>query len=444
MKLLIFLLLASLVYSQELIVYEENGHKESSINLVIVAEGYTASEKSLFESHIESFAASIFSDPVLSNYRSYHNIYGVFVASNESGADDPNAGVTRDTYFDATYNTYGIDRLLTANSSRANQVVNSLIPEQDQIMICVNYNKYGGSGGGIAVSAYSSPEIVAHEIGHSFVGLKDEYDYTANYTPYEGINATAQTQRENIRWNYWIEESTPLPTPETSAYSDVVGIFEGANYQASGWYRPELNCRMKSNGRDLCSVCGEAWILQIYELVSPILNQSHDRGASVDLSQEKLVVTPRTPIDRSVVVEWYRNGELLYQGDTLSSEGIGENDVVTAWVKDTSLYVREDPSQLLMDSVSFVVSGSSAVGTVQRAVTPISFIRRGKGEISLTGISGNEIKMELFSVNGRRLFSSEKMIQNSAVTFLIPPSVRGITLMRIESEHESLVQKVVW
>lgn len=357
-QLLILLLFFLAVSSQELITFEENGHKDSSINVVIVAEGYTAGEKSKFETHIGSFVRAIFSDPVLANYRSYHNIYGVFVASNESGADDPNGGVYRDTYFDATYNTGGIDRLLTANGIRANQVVNNLLPEQDMIMISVNYNKYGGSGGPISVSAFSAPEIAAHEIGHSFVGLKDEYDYTANYTPYEGINATAKTSWGDIRWNSWIERSTPLPTPETQNYADVVGIFEGANYKASGWYRPELNCRMKSNGVDLCAVCSEAWILRLYELIPPLKRTTHPSGTAVDLTRETLTVLPREPVNRSVIVEWFIEGELVHTGPTLPAEAAGVELLVSAVLRDTTDYVRNDPSELLKETLTFTVTGT--------------------------------------------------------------------------------------
>lgn len=368
-QLLLLLLFITGLASQELIPFEENGHRDSSINIVIVAEGYTSTEKSKFETHMGSFVQAIYSDPVLANYRSYHNVYGVFVASNESGADDPNGGVTRDTYFDAKYNTAGIDRLLTANGTLANQVVNNLIPEQDMIMISVNYNKYGGSGGPISVSAFSSPEIAAHEIGHSFVGLKDEYDYTANYTPYEGINATAQTSREQIRWNYWIEPSTPLPTPETQSYSDVIGIFEGANYKANGWYRPELNCRMKSNGADLCAVCSEAWILRLYELISPLLRSSHETGAAVNLNNESLTITTREPKNRSVIVEWYMGSEKIHTGGTLPATLVGSDQFVTAVVKDTTHFVREDPSALLNDTLTFTVTGTGGAPTYDLTVT---------------------------------------------------------------------------
>ena len=38
----------------------------------------------------------------------------------------------------------------------------------------------------------------------------------------------------------------------------AVGAFEGANYQASGYYRPEMQCIMFDRSENFCSVCRDA------------------------------------------------------------------------------------------------------------------------------------------------------------------------------------------
>ena len=43
-----------------------------------------------------------------------------------------------------------------------------------------------------------------------------------------------------------------------SEYRDAVGAFEGANYQAQGYYRSEQNCIMFSRTEDFCLVCRAA------------------------------------------------------------------------------------------------------------------------------------------------------------------------------------------
>jgi hypothetical protein len=44
----------------------------------------------------------------------------------------------------------------------------------------------------------------------------------------------------------------------TAPYRDVIGAFEGANYQAQGYYRSELDCIMFSRSTDFCRVCSDA------------------------------------------------------------------------------------------------------------------------------------------------------------------------------------------
>ena len=38
----------------------------------------------------------------------------------------------------------------------------------------------------------------------------------------------------------------------------VVGAFEGANYEAKGYYRPEMQCIMFDRSDKFCSVCADA------------------------------------------------------------------------------------------------------------------------------------------------------------------------------------------
>ena len=42
------------------------------------------------------------------------------------------------------------------------------------------------------------------------------------------------------------------------ASNSVVGAFEGANYEASGYFRSEMNCIMFSREDTFCQVCSAA------------------------------------------------------------------------------------------------------------------------------------------------------------------------------------------
>ncbi len=63
----------------------------------------------------------------------------------------------------------------------------------------------------------------------------------------------------DAKWKKMISKDTPQPTPAEEKYSNVIGLFEGGGYSAKGIYRPEMDCRMKSNSpKGYCAVCREA------------------------------------------------------------------------------------------------------------------------------------------------------------------------------------------
>ena len=109
-------------------------------------------------------------------------------------------------------------------------------------------------------------QVFTHEFGHGFAGLADEYYtsdvayeefYPFNIEPWEP-NITTLVDFES-KWKDMIEEDTPIPTPPTDEYRDKVGLFEGGGYSAKGIYRPQIDCRMKSNeAGGYCKVCEQA------------------------------------------------------------------------------------------------------------------------------------------------------------------------------------------
>ena len=268
-------------------VVEQNGTRGTRINLVFLSEGYTSAEMGKFETDVANTVSFLFTKEPWVRYRSYCNIYRIQIASNQSGTDSTytprgNAPkVYRDTYFQSGFVTDYIDRLNTISSTGAARVyklLNKHVPEYDIPMVLVNSNTYGGSGGPIAVATTeaSSAAIMEHELGHSFVRLTDEYDTsTPGYPATEFPNATAKTRRSDIRWKIWIDQDTPLPTPENNFnFSDKVGLFEGANYRDKNWYRPHDDALMRSLFRPPGSVTREAFVLKYYSKISPIDSRS--------------------------------------------------------------------------------------------------------------------------------------------------------------------------
>jgi hypothetical protein len=141
----------------------------------------------------------------------------------------------------------------------------------DNIVVLVNSDRYGGGGvynyySGTTAGHSLSEKVFIHEFGHGFAGLADEYYssevayeefYPKETEPWEP-NITTMVSFEK-KWKHMIAEGTPVPTPATEKYEGVTGLFEGGGYSAKGIFRPEIDCRMKSNGPNgYCSVCRDA------------------------------------------------------------------------------------------------------------------------------------------------------------------------------------------
>lgn len=370
----------------ELIVVKETGPRDKRVNMVIIGDGYTTADKAKFKSQMQTIADAVVKDVPLWDYTDYFNIYGIFVASNQTGADNSAPGVVRDTYFGANY--VNGSRLLIIDNSKGMAVINKYLPEADMQFAIVNSEVYGGSGGEIAVANYTSPEIIAHEVQHSFTGLGDEYDYPG-VEPWEAPNTTKTTVRKDIRWTHWIAAATPVPTPETPAYEKLSGLFEGAAYNATGWYRPKQNCRMRENGIPFCEVCMEAVLLSLYDRVSP-LDSALPKTALVTVAMNQvppLHVITKKPIFHDLSLAWFVDGALQadVQGATFTKPLAAGLHRVTVKVSDTTHVVRKDPKGLLSDSASWQVSVTATTRLLATRPTAARGIRKGDAEADLNG-----------------------------------------------------------
>ncbi|PWH83422.1 peptidase M64 [Algibacter marinivivus] len=250
-----------------------SGDNDKRINLVFMGDGYTLFELDKFVTDATNFSNSLFSQSPFSEYADYFNVYAIKVPSNDSGTDHPGTAtdVTEphnipisnvDTYFNTSFDTANIHRLLyTYSSSIVYDVLADNFPQYDQPIIIVNTSEYGGAGGPYATSSTgnNANEIVIHEIGHSLFDLKDEY-YPGDGLASEAINMTQETDPTVVSWKNWVG-------------TDGVGIYQhSGSGNATSWYRPHQNCKMRYLGVPFCSVCKEGIIEKIHSLISPIDN----------------------------------------------------------------------------------------------------------------------------------------------------------------------------
>ncbi|MFI9291668.1 M64 family metallopeptidase [Streptomyces gardneri] len=261
-----------------------SGPTASRWNLVLLAEGYRSTEMAQWHTDAQFFVSQLFAIPPFNEpaVQGRINIHRVDVTSTGSGADDPvscgGTGATPKTYFDATYCTSGLARLLTANTSTVQGVLTAQVPAWHQAIVVVNSAKYGGSGGTVAVTSTSGNwvTVAAHELGHSAFGLADEYESwvgcpsETGHDSYTGTeptapNITLDTGRTTIKWAALVQATTTMPTSRNAdcavcdpqanpVAAGTIGAFEGAGYYHCGLYRPAFNCMMR-NLTPFCAVC---------------------------------------------------------------------------------------------------------------------------------------------------------------------------------------------
>lgn len=258
----------------------DHGPDSARWNLVIIGDGYQATELAKYHTDVQNFMTTLGSTAPFDELFCGINVHRVDVVSTESGADDPNeadcpggTGATPRTYFDATFCSMGIERLLTVNQALALSVTSAQVPLRHQVLCVVNSSKYGGAGGEVATfSTHSSAaQIAMHELGHSAFQLADEYGGDGAGTPTgepSEPNVTRDTNRATIKWRSLIAATTPMPSacdPSCAASTCVppaappapgaVGTYEGAIYSDCNTYRPVPDCYMRSLGTPFCPVC---------------------------------------------------------------------------------------------------------------------------------------------------------------------------------------------
>jgi hypothetical protein len=233
----------------------------------------------------------------------------------QSGISRPSQGIHRRSPLGATYDAFGSERYILTFENRTFRDIASNAP-YDVVEILTNTSTYGGGGiyglyGTVAADSAWARYVFIHEFGHHLAGLADEY-YTSDVAylpatdrlePWEP-NVTALLDPANLKWRDLVERDTPLPTPwpkdefeahskeiqaqrrqiresnkpeaemdalfrtqmaretkllASGRFAGKVGAFEGANYEARGYFRPQTDCIMFTRDSvPFCAVCQRA------------------------------------------------------------------------------------------------------------------------------------------------------------------------------------------
>lgn len=288
-----------------------SGPSPAKVDLLIVGDGYTAAELGKFEADARRLTAHLFSVSPFRERAGDFNVWGLAVPTPQAGVSRPSTGTHRASPLGTRYDTFGSERYVLALDNRALRDIAQYAP-YEFIEILVNNETYGGGGifGQFSTAAAGNAwanYLFVHEFAHHFAGLADEY-YTSPvaYAPASGRpepwepNVTALRDPAQLKWRRHVQPGTPLPTPWPKAeyeawsrdyqqrraalraanrpeaemdalfrddlahttalfarqrYHGAVGAFEGANYEASGYYRPAMQCIMFDRSERFCPVC---------------------------------------------------------------------------------------------------------------------------------------------------------------------------------------------
>jgi hypothetical protein len=289
---------------------QESGPPRDKVDLLLLGDGYTAGEMDKWHQDARRLTETLFAQSPFKERRSDFNVWAIDTPADESGVSRPSDDVHRRSPIRATYDAFGSERYVLTFDNRRWREIASAAP-YEFVEIVVNDRKYGGGGihnlfATVSADNAFTPYVFVHEFGHHFAGLADEY-YTsdvatvstgARLEPWEP-NATADPQA--AKWRDLVSPKAPLPTPWSKAefeavqkeiqarrrkiradkrpeaemealfreektrtasllaggpFGRAVGAFEGALYEARGYFRPEADCIMFTrNEVGFCAVC---------------------------------------------------------------------------------------------------------------------------------------------------------------------------------------------
>ncbi len=287
----------------------ENGPPASKVDLLLIGDGYTAAEMEKWHKDARRLAETLFAVEPFKRHRAAFNVWALDLPAAESGVSRPSENVWRRSPVRASYDAFGSERyVLTFDDERLREA--AAAAPYDFIEIVVNGRKYGGGGihnlyATVASDNLWTPYVFVHEFGHHFAGLADEYytsdvAYTRSTERLEPWEPNVTADAKSPKWKDLIAAGTPLPTPwpkdefeamqkqtqerrrkiraekrpeqemealfktelERSAAllskAPGVGAFEGALYEAKGYYRAQADCIMFTRSQEFCAACRRA------------------------------------------------------------------------------------------------------------------------------------------------------------------------------------------
>lgn len=316
-------------YSTGSVITYQKKRDNNPVTMVIMGDGFTREQllkNGLFEQKAAEAIEYLFTTEPFKSYREYFNIYFIAAESQQSGADNPDKGIMKNTYFDAGWSDDYHD--MKANNDKVFNFAKQYCPDiverkttiqKVPIFLLVNDTRYGGicwtwsDGQSFAICPLTTgplnwtgkePDITGvskgdwkntfiHECGgHCFSKLDDEYWYDDNATNPEGKtlsqhrwpvpfgkNVTADISQSSTS-NYWKHMTNNPRFPK-------VGYFEGGHYCGKGVWRSERISCMIDNRRYYNAYSRQLIVERILSIANEQFN--YDSFLAKDVSYDEIL-----------------------------------------------------------------------------------------------------------------------------------------------------------
>jgi hypothetical protein len=349
-----------------------SGPSINRFDLLFVGDRYFEGDMGTYAADIDRIWNSMRADHTFwSRYQFFFNIHRVDLVSSWVNTNDikhvDNSALGIDLNLNGPF-------FLTHDRNEIAAITNALSIAADSSIIIMGKGYNTGFGWFNSDLGYGAPRasLIAHELGHTLVGLRDEYWTWITSTV--GVPNMAKTHAEaQSKWGYWYGYVDPMTGLS-------VGVLDGGvwvPHQDPGddYYRPSPQITLMKSSTDghfFDAVSREQLILDLYRHVRP-LDAFSDTAHAVHSDQ----VLEAQSIDTNVIsLAWCLDGLCIADTPTfdLFSLDLEEDTTVQLIAWDNTLnedyetddrggYVRRDASGLLTQTISWTVMARTPTDT---------------------------------------------------------------------------------
>lgn len=238
---------------------------EYGINIMIMGEGFTRDdvESGLYKQSLSSDIERFFGIYPMSDYKQHFNVYLIYAISEDEGVS-VKGEEDKDTALSVTFdpeNSPPQSRYIWARYKVRRYAKTGILERKfNHVSFVSMKNPDGLPLGGVALTGtayegqalYDSGRIgtMAHEFGHAFAYLADEYT-VEDQDQFTEEDRKRYRERSVLRPN--IDSLPVLDSIKWKKYFDIpgyeeVGVFEGASLLEEGMWRPEESSIMGNGG----------------------------------------------------------------------------------------------------------------------------------------------------------------------------------------------------